>query len=285
MILVTGATGHLGTQVVKHLQQHLSLAQFAVLARNPSKAQAMIKQSIQVRIGDFDQSETLISAFRGIEKLLLISTMEMNRFEQHKRVIDAAKQAGVKHLVYTSLAIQNIETSAVKDLMMSHFQTEDYLKQSGLTYTILRNTMYAEAIPQIIGEHAASSGIQLAGGTGKVPYAFRAELGEATANVLMQDGHENKIYHLVGSIAYSYQDVADAMSQNLDNQVHYTPLSAEHYRDQLASMGLPEFLIYLTAGTVMDIQNHQYELDSTDLESLLGRKTERLEHYLSSIYH
>ncbi|RKG46801.1 MULTISPECIES: SDR family oxidoreductase [Acinetobacter] len=284
MILVTGATGNLGQSVVKQLQQHLPLNEFSVLARSQNKAQQYLNQGIKVIYGDFDQPQTLEEAFRGINKLLLISTMEQNRFEQHKNVIDAAKKAGVKHIFYTSLAIQNIETSAVKDLMISHFQTEDYLKASGLKYTILRNSMYAEAIPQIIGEQAIATGLALAGGTGKVPYALRAEFGEAAANALMQDGHENKIYSLVGSRKYSYQDIADLLSEISKQKVNYQNLDDASYRDMLHSIGLPDFIVYLTHGTVADIQQHQYEVHSTDLEKLLGRKTPALTDYLTTVY-
>jgi NAD(P)H dehydrogenase (quinone) len=284
MILVTGATGNLGQNVVKQLKQHLALNQFAVLARSVEKAQQYLNQGIKVIYGDFDQPQTLRDAFQGIDKLLLISTMEQNRFEQHKNVIDAAKHTGVKHIFYTGLSIQNIETSAVKDLMISHFQTEDYLKNSGLTYTFLRNTMYAEAIPQIIGEQAVSTGLALLAGDGKVPYATRAELGEAAANALIQDGHENQTYELVGSHSYSYQDIADLLSEQTRQNVKYQALDDSSYQALLQNIGLPDFLIYLTHGTVKDIQQHQYEVESTDLETLLGRKTATLESYLATVY-
>ena len=284
MILVTGATGNLGRSVVQQLSKHLNHNQFVVLARSLDKAQHYLDANIRVRLGDFNQAEALVAEFQGIDKLLLISTMEMNRFEQHKNVIDAAKLAGVKHIIYTSLAIQDIESSAVKDLMISHFQTEAYLKASGLTYTILRNTMYAEAIPQIIGEHALQKGIQVAGGEGKVPYVLRAELGEATANLLMQHGHENQTYDLIGSQHYSYQDIADILSTIKAEPVIYQNLENHQYRDLLTQIGLPKFLVYLTHSTVIDIQQHQYELNSQILEQLLGRPTTSLDQYLKSIY-
>lgn len=284
MILVTGATGNLGGHVVSHLKQHLALDQFAVLARNLDKAQGYIEQGIQVRQGDFDAPESLVKAFEGVSKLLLVSTMDMYRLHQHQNVVDAAKKAGVQHVIYTGLAIQDIQTSAVKDLMISHFQTEDYIRQSGLNYTFLRNTMYAEAIPQIIGEDAVKTGIAVSGGSGKVPYVTRAELGEAIANLLLQTGHENQIYNLVGSYAYSYQDLAHLLEEIKQTTVSYQDLAEQNYRDLLGQMGLPEFLIYLTHGTVVDIANHQYEVASTDLEHLLGRKSAPLQEYLKTIY-
>lgn len=284
MILVTGATGHLGRSVVQQLKQQLQNNEFAVLARNLEKAKPYVNEHIEVREGDFNQPESLIKAFQGIDKLLLISTMEMNRFEQHKNVIDAAREAGIQHVYYTGLSIQNIENSAVKDLMISHFQTEDYLKASGLKYTLLRNTMYAEAIPQIIGEGVIDTGIQLSGGAGKVPYVLRAELGEAIANALIQNDHENKVYELVGSQTYSYQDIADELSQLKTIPVEYHNLTEEAYQQLLKRIGLPEFLIYLTHGTVVDIKHRQYEVQSQDLEQLLGRPSQSLKSMLASLY-
>ncbi|EZQ12536.1 SDR family oxidoreductase [Acinetobacter sp. Ver3] len=284
MILVTGATGHLGRSVVQQLKQQLQNNEFAILARNLEKAKPYVNEHIEVREGDFNQPESLIKAFQRVDKLLLISTMEMNRFEQHKNVIDAAREAGVQHVYYTGLSIQNIENSAVKDLMISHFQTEDYLKASGLKYTLLRNTMYAEAIPQIIGERVIDTGIQLSGGAGKVPYVLRAELGEAIANALIQNDHENKVYELVGSQTYSYQDIADELSQLKTIPVEYHDLTEEAYQQLLKRIGLPEFLIYLTHGTVVDIKHRQYEVQSQDLEKLLGRPSQSLKSMLASLY-
>lgn len=210
--------------------------------------------------------------------------MEINRLYQHKSVIDVAKKVGIKHIIYTSLAIKNIEDSAVKELMQSHFETEDYIKQSGLDYTILRNTIYAEAIPQIIGEHVLNTSIQLSGGLGKVPYALRDEMGEAIANILVQSGHKNKTYNITGSEFYNFQDIAEMLSEISGKKVNYHALENDEYISLLESFGLPKFLIYLTSGTVLDIKNNQYEIESSDLEKLLGRKTASLKNYLTQIY-
>lgn len=284
MILITGATGNLGSSVVHYLKNLMPLNKFVALARNVEKAQLLIDQDITVRFGDFNDINSLEPAFLGIETLVLISTMEMNRFNQHKTVVDVAKKAGVKHIIYTSLAIKDIENSAVKELMQSHFETEEYIKQSGLDYTILRNTMYAEAIPQIIGEHVLDTGIQLAGGLGKVPYALRDEMGEGIANLLVQSGHKNKTYNITGSEFYSYQDIAAMLSEISGKKINYHALENDEYISLLEGFGLPKFLIYLTSGTVLDIKNDQYEIESLDLEKLLGRKTTALKNYLTQIY-
>lgn len=284
MILITGATGNLGSSVVQHLSKKISKDQFTILARDENKASRFKEQGIEVRIADFNQLETLNQAFSGIEKLLLISTMESNRYEQHKNVVDAAKKAGVKHIIYTGLAIQNIETSDVRDLMISHFQTEDYIKQSGLDYTLVRNTMYADAIPIIVGESVFEQGIFLPGGDGKVPYALRDEMGEGLAHLLSQDGHINKTYNFTGSHEYSYADIAQELSLITGKKINYTDADENKFEALLKHFQMPEFLIYLTKGTVLDIKKHQYEINSQDLENILGRKTLDLNSTLKTLY-
>lgn len=284
MILVTGATGNLGSSVVEQLLKISSVDQFVVTSSNPEGVAKLKVEGLQARSGNFSDASSLTETFKGISKLLLISTMEQNRFEQHKNVVDAAKEQGVKHIVYTSLAIKDVQISGVKDLMMSHFQTEDYIKASGLTYTILRNTMYADALTQIFGSEVLNRGINLPGGDGKVPYALRREMGEATANLLLQDGHENKTYHITGSHSFGYFDVAATLSELSGKTVSYNNIAEDDFKNFLKQLGFPDFVIYLHAGTIYDIKTKQYEIESKTLEKLLGRPTASIEAFVKELF-
>lgn len=284
MILVTGATGNLGLNVIDQLLKVTTPDKFIALARNDDKASSLKNKGVTVRIGNFDEPTSLETAFVGVEKLLLISTMEQNRYQQHQNVVDAALKAGVQHIVYTGLAIQDIQTSHVKDLMMSHFQTENYIKEKGLNYTFLRNTMYADAIPLITGKEVTKRGIFLTGGNGRVPYALRREMGEATANLLLQNGHENKIYDITGSNFYSYQDIVNELTDITGIKVPYIDADATSFYHVLKEDGVPDFPLYLLSGTVADIKNHQYELESDIMETLLGRSTAPLSEMLKEVY-
>ena len=284
MILITGATGNLGSSVIAQLLKVTTKDKFVTTSSNENGVKKLTEQGVNSRLANFTDTASLNKAFHSIEKILLISTMDQNRLEQHKNVIDAAKKQGVKHIVYTSLAIKNIQTSAVKDLMISHFQTEDYIKASGLTYTILRNTMYADALAQILGENAINQDINLPGGNGKVPYALRREMGEATANLLLQDGHENKTYNITGPQNFGYQEIATALSNFTGKTIKYNDISEADLKSFLNQIGFPDFAIYLHSGTIYDIKMHQYELESNMLETLLGRSTASLNDFIKELF-
>lgn len=284
MILITGATGNLGSNVVRQLIKKSNPSQFIVSSSNESGVIKLKDKGLQARLANFSEPNTLKEAFKGIEKLLLISTMDQNRFEQHKNVVNAAKEQGIKHIIYTSLAIKNIEISGVRDLMISHFQTEDYIKSSGLTYTILRNTMYADALNQILGSNDLNQNINLPGGTGKVPYALRSEMGEATANLLLQDNHQNITYNITGSQAYSYSDLIREFKNISSKELIYNDISEDSFTEGLKQAGFPDFVIYLHVGTIADIKNHQYEITDKTMESLLGRPTANAQKFLKEVF-
>lgn len=284
MILVTGATGHLGTATVDHLLKKTKADKIVALARSEEKGKALVDKGVKVRIGDFEDMASLESAMQGIEKVLLISTVDPKRLQQHKNVVDAAKKAGVRHIAYTGVSMKDLSTSAIIGLMGSHFQTEDYIRDSGLAFTFLRNTLYTDMTPFFVGEQVFETGIYLPAGTGRVPFALRNEMGEATANVLLQDGHENKTYEITGSKLYAYEDIASELSSLSGKTVTYTDANATDYADKLKQLGVPEYVIFMLGGFAADIKNKHFEIVSSDLESLLGRKPASLKEGLKLVY-
>lgn len=284
MILVTGATGHLGSAVVAHLLKKTEAKNIVALARNEEKAAGLKAQGVAVRIGDLDDAASLDRAMEGIEKVLLISTVDPHRYEQHKRVVDAAKKAEVKHIAYTSVAMNDVEGSAIKALMGSHFQTEDYIKQSGLKYTLLRNSLYADILPMFVGEQVFDNGVYIPAGDGKVPYALRREMGEAAANVLLGSEHENKVYNIAGGESYSYADIAATLSKLSGKEVSYTDADAATYPQQLKEAGAPDEVVFLVSGFAADTKAHRFEVVGSDLAALLGRQPASLYDSLKELY-
>lgn len=284
MILVTGSTGKLGAATIQHLLNKTDVSNIKAFARDINKAGHLVEQGIETRIGSFDDIASLDNAMQGIEKVLLVSGLDHNRFQQHKNVVDAAKNAGVKHIIYTSLSINDVSTSALKSLMESHFQTEDYIKESGLKYTILRNTLYADGIPMFVGAKVFETGIYLPTAEGKVPYALRNEMAEAAANVLLQNEHNNKTYEISGNELYSFQDIANVLSELSGKTVQYTNADTTTFPTLLKQWGVPDYGIYIVSGFSADIKDKQFEIVSGDLEKLLGRKPLNLKESLKTIY-
>lgn len=272
MILVTGATGHLGAAVLHTLLQHTAAQQLAALVRNEAKAAALQAQGVSIRVGSYDDLASLDRAMQGIEKVLLISGGgDDDALQQHYNVIDAAKKAGVRCVAYTSRALSDPATLA-NQLMVRHFQTEAYLQASGLPHIIFRNILYMDTLPLFTGPTVLETGITLPGGQGKVAYALRSEMGEAIANVLLQDACDNRIYHFTGREAYSFHDVAAALTEHAGKEVAYTDVESSVLAARMRERGVPEVAIERTIGFMTDIRHGQEAAVSPDLETVLGRR-------------
>ena len=271
-ILITGSTGHLGIATIEHMLKNITAEKIVALARSVEKAASLIEKGIEVRIGNFDDNNSLADALKGIDKVLLISGTDPHRLQQHKNVVDASKRAGVKHIFYTGIAMKDASISFNNPLMEDHFKTEDYIKENGFTFTFLRNSLYSDSVLMLTGETAVDTGIFLPAGTGKVPFVLRRDLAEATANILLQNGHENKIYELTGEKQYSFGDIASILSELSGKTVDYTDINELAYSEALKQNGVPERFVTLLSGYVADIKNRQFEIASNDLEDLLGRR-------------
>ncbi|GAB3700761.1 SDR family oxidoreductase [Spirosoma flavus] len=285
MILVTGATGQLGTTVINQLLQKIPVSQIAAFVRDETKAVNLIKQGVTTHIGTYDDTQSLDRAMQGIETVLLIAgTDEENRVRQHKHVVDAAKKARVERIAYTSRALRDPAT-LVNRLMDGHFQTEDYIKASGLPYTLFQNILYMDAIPQFVGGDAVfERGIYLPAGQGRVALALRSEMGEAMANALTTTTEGNLTYQLTGSESYSFYDVATALTTLSGKSVTYTPAELAPFEAQLIGRGLSDVVARRITGFITDIANGQEDIISPDLEKLLGRKPTALNEGLNSLF-
>jgi NAD(P)H dehydrogenase (quinone) len=285
MILVTGATGHLGTAVIQTLLEKTSANQIAALVRDESKASALKEKGVDIRVGSYDDTASLDKAMQGIETVLLIAgTDEDNRLRQHQNVVDAAKKAGVQCIAYTSRSLKDRNTLANK-LMEGHFQTEDYIEASGLNYAIFRNVLYMDTLPQFVGgEKVFETGICLPTGHGRVPFALRSEMGEAIAQYLLESDRGDRIYKLTGSETYSFDDVAATLSNLSGKEIVYTPIEKSGFEAQMKERGTPETVVQKIVGFLTDIKNSQEEEVSPDLENLLKRKPASLKQGLKVLF-
>lgn len=283
MILVTGATGGLGHDTIDFLLKTTPATQLAALVRDVSKATDLVQRGISVRQGDYLDYPSLVQAFRGVDKVLLVSAVAFtDRASQHRNVIDAAKEAGVKHLFYTS--IQRSSDFVLVEVTESDLATEAYLKASGLVYTILRNGYYFEGLAPIIGAEVPEAAIRFTAGEGRVAFVGRAELAAATAALLTSAGHDNQEYTLVGSEAYSFHDVARELSELAGRPIVYQNMEPAPYVAQAVAAGLPEFFANFIAQWGAAARHGMLAGTPGTVERLLGRKPASLREYLKTTY-
>jgi NAD(P)H dehydrogenase (quinone) len=285
MILITGATGRLGKAVVEQLARRTAPDQVAAFVRDESKASALRANGVKLCVGSYDDVASLDQAMRGVEKVLLVSGTEPNRIEQHQNVVDAAKRAGVTLIAYTSRVVKGQDASK-NPLMAGHFATEEYIERSGLAYKLLRNALYLDVIPLFVGaDKVFETGIHLPTGDGKVSYALRTELGEATANLLASDDVESRIHELTAHQSWSYHDVAEALSELSGKKVEYEPVAEEAFVAQMRQRGVPEAVVQRSADFHREVRSGLLDQVSLEMEQLLGRRPASLKDGLATLFH
>lgn len=271
MIAITGATGQLGRLVVEKLKQRLPAHDVVALVRSPDKARDL---GVVARAADYDKPHTLVTALDGVDTLLLISSSEVGeRLVQHRNVINAAQQAGVKRLVYTSLL--HADTSSLS-LAEEHRQTEAELKASGLAFTILRHGWYTENYTGFIAGAVAAGAFIGSAGDGKVAAATREDFAQAAAVVLTGDDHEGKVYELAGDSALTLSELAAEVSRQTGRNIPYTDLPESDYARALIGFGLPAPLAHALASYDVCASKGALFDDSHQLSQLIGRPTTSL---------
>jgi len=288
MILVTGATGEFGKHAVQQLiKKGVNTSDISVLSRSMEKANNYKEDGITLKIGDYTNYNSLVKAFEGVDKLLFVSSSEIeNREAQHQNVVKAVKEAGVKHIVYTSfMRNQEKNNSAIAFLQDSHLKTENWIKESGITYTILQNATYLDMLPIFIGEQVLETGVIMQPAeNGKSSLVLRQELAEAAAVVLTSEGHKNKAYPLVNNQAISYNEVAEIIAEISGKDITYQSPSPEEYQATLKTYGVPDEYIGLFTAFSIAQSNGELEMSDNSLEKLIGRKPTTAKDFLTKIY-
>lgn len=271
MIAITGANGHLGRGVVNQLLKLLPADQISVSVRDTAKAEDVAAQGVHVRHGDFADPASLVQAFAGAERVLLISTdvVGASRVALHKAAIDAAKQAGASHIVYTSI----IEPDSDSPFRASadHVATEAYIRESGLHYTMLRNSFYADIVPMLAGG-ALAGGTLDAPADGPATYVARSDLAEATANLLASGKHVDEIVDLTGPEALDLAQIASIVSTLQNRSVERRVLPDAVYREGAIATGVPAEAADTLLGVFAALRQNRFGRVDPALAVLLGRE-------------
>lgn len=226
-IVISGASGQLGELVVRDLlARGVPASDLILVSRTPEKLDEFKTLGATTRFGDFSKPESLPAAYAGGNKLLLISIGfdAGPRPEAHKRAVDAAVAAGIKHIVYTSFI--PISKGDQTGLASDHFQTEEIIKNSGAAWTMLRNSIYANGLVQQAAKMVADGKATVSDSDFRIGYVTREDCAAAAAAVLSSKGHENKAYDITGPELIGPREIAAAASAVTGKHIELTPPDA-----------------------------------------------------------
>jgi len=274
MLLVTGANGQLAGWVIRNLLEMTDAKNIAVCSRTTDSAFAdeLRGRGVDVRVGDFDRPETLPHAMAGIDKVFIIPTYSPNdvRLSQNLNALVAAKEAGVGHVVYPSFLNANPNSLAEHSLQV-HYPTEQAILESGLTYTILRHSLYADITVTDIDDTLAKGAFRRPGGKSACAYVAREDLGRSAATVMIKRGHENKIYTETMTRTYSGDDVAALMSEVFEKPIRYEAVAARDWADYMTrEWGVPAELAKSSIGTMRAVETGEFDIVTNDYQTIVG---------------
>lgn len=276
MIVVTAASGQFGRLVIENLlKREVAAASIRAVVRTPEKVADFAARGVEVVHGDYTKPDTLVPAFTGADKLLLISSMGSteDRLAQHGNAVAAAKEAGVGQIVYTS--IPEAQTNPIA-LAIVHKATEEAITATGLPAVFLRNNWYFENTTANLGPALEHGQLLGAAGDGRIAYATRADYAEAAAVVLTTDGHAGTVYELTGDTAITQAELAAEVSRQSGKPLRYMSVPEADYATALAGFGLPQFVAELLAQADARTAEGALAPTTDTLRTLLGRPTTTL---------
>lgn len=270
-IAITGASGQLGRLAIAHLKTLVDPSRIIGLARDPAK---LADLGITARSFDYTRPEGMAEALAGVETLVLISSSDFNdRVGQHRNVIEAAKAAGIKWILYTSILKADRSPMLIAH---DHRATEEIIAASGIPATILRNSWYTENWTGTLGGAIAAGAVIGAAGEARFTPATRADYAQALAVVVADPAHRGKVYELAGEESFTLADLAAEVSRQIGKPLPYNNLPGDVYQGILESFGLPSGFAHVLVDVDQRAGEGWLQDDSGSLARLLGRPTVRL---------
>ncbi|HYH95611.1 SDR family oxidoreductase [Hyalangium sp.] len=237
MIVVTGATGQIGSELVLQLAEKGEKVHAVI--RDPKKAMHLNHPNVMFVMGDFADPKSLDAAFRGAQKLFLLTNADPKQVELQHNAIEAAKRAGIQHVV--KLSALGASQDAPVSLGRWHYQTEEELKKSGLKWTILQPHFFMQNLGMMAGSVKAQGAIYAPAKDGKIAIVDTRDIAAVAAGVLTQPGHEGQTYVITGGEAISFNDIAKQIGEAIGKPVKYVDVPPEDARKSMLGMGMPEW--------------------------------------------
>ncbi|MEV0573387.1 NmrA family NAD(P)-binding protein [Streptomyces sp. NPDC050392] len=272
MIIVTGATGQLGGQIVERLLARMPAERVGVSVRDPQKAQALADRGVRVRRGSFSEAGGLVDAFEGASQVLIVSVDAMGEeaVRQHRAAIDGAVAAGARRILYTSH--MGADAASHFQACRDHAATEQALSDSGVPYTSLRNGFYASSAVQFLG-HGMDSGQVVLPADGPVSWTAHADLAEAAAVILADEGRfEGPTPPLTAAQALTFADLADLATAVTGRTITRTTAPDARFRDELVGNGVPADAADQLLGIFAAARAGEFSAVDPTLAALIGRE-------------
>ena len=275
-IAVTGVTGNLGGMVSRLCKKNG--IEVRNLARNVEKAEKL--DFSNVFKSSYDKSADTVKSLEGIKALFMVSGSENpNRIQQHKDFIDAAKVAGVSHVIY--LSFYNASKNSIFTLGRDHYATEEYIKENGFKYTFLRDNFYADFFVDLCKEYGEIKG---PAGNGKVSAVVRSDVSEVAAKILENPGKwENQTLNMTGPEELSMDEIVKAVSKYFGKEIKYIEETVEEAYESRKIWKAEQWEYDSWVSTYTAIAENEQSGISNDIEKVLGRKATSLVEYLEKI--
>lgn len=282
-LLVTGASGHLGRRVVELLLA-ANAGHVIATTRSPAKLADLAARGVEVRQADFDDPASLAVAFAGAERLLLISTDAVDgtdrRQVQHHNAIKAAEQAGVRHVLYTSLIRPEPGNPAA--VAPDHYATEQALATSSLDWTVLRNNIYTDLFVMSLPHAVASGQIVAAAANGGAGFVTREDCARAAAAALAAPGAGRTTLDITGPAIVTYAELAQILSAVAERPIAYVPLSPDAMVAGMVAAGLPEGVARLLVSFDVAVAEGALAVASSAVADLTGKAPQSVGEFLAA---
>ena len=285
-VFVSGANGQFANSVIRNVLSRGKADSLVVGTRNVDTpfARELAAAGVDVRKADFREPALMLEALRGVDRALFIPTYDVNtvRLQQNLNAIEAARTAGVGHIIYASFV--NVESPLVEHSRMVHFPTEQAIRASGLRYTILRHALYADTILGDLQETLSTGVLRRPGGAARIAYIAREDLGLSAALVLLSDGLNGKILSETMDRTYSGSEIAAEMTEVFGRPVRYEAIAVEDWpRYMVDKWGFPAELAQSVKGTATALAAGEFDIVSPDYRQIPRRPARSLKQFLEEV--
>ena len=281
-ILITGAAGQLGQRVIHHLLETYKVpaANLIAASRDTAKLADLATKGVQTRKADFDDAASLEAAFKGVDRVLIISTDALavpgQRLKQHTTAVNAAVKAGVKHIAYTSMPSPD---KSLVTFAPDHLGTENAVKASGLPYTIIRNAWYHDNYMHSMPHNLQGGSWYTASGDGKVPNISRDDCALGAAAALASGTTDSATYTLTGSQSLSADEIAATIASAVGKPLSAVKVSDEQLLQGLLGAGLPDFVATMLVSADANIRAGNFDHVTEDFTKLTGKQPQTLKDF------